>query len=94
MSGGLAYVLDEAGRFTDLCNKEMVDLESVADPDDIHELRGLIQKHLKYTGSATAKRVLDRWDDMLPKFVKIYPRDYRAVVEAQKRANQEFVTSG
>ena len=94
MSGGLAYVLDEAGHFESLCNQEMVDLESVVNADDIHELRGLIQKHLKYTGSANAKRVLDDWDQMLPKFVKVYPRDYRRVVDAQKRANQEFATSG
>jgi len=94
MSGGLAYVLDEAGCFESLCNQEMVDLERVVNPEDIHELRGLIQKHLRYTGSANANRALDEWDDMLPKFVKVYPRDYRRVVDAQKRANQEFATSG
>ena len=91
---GLAYVLDEADCFESLCNQEMVDLERVVNPEDIHELRGLIQKHLRYTGSANAKRALDKWDDILPKFVKIYPRDYRRVIDAQKRANQEFATSG
>lgn len=94
MSGGLAYVLDEAGTFESQCNKEMVDLESVVNPDDIDELRDLIRKHFKYTGSANAKRVLGNWDQLLSKFVKVYPRDYRRVVDAQKRAKQELATSG
>ena len=94
MSGGIAYVLDEAGDFDSRCNQEMVDLEPVVEPEDVHELRGLIQMHLRYTGSANAKRVLDGWDMLLPKFVKVYPKDYRRVIEARKRAEAEAVASG
>jgi glutamate synthase domain-containing protein 3 len=92
MSGGIAYVLDEAGDFDTRCNQEMVDLERVQETEDVHELRGLIQKHHQYTGSATAKRVLDGWDELLPKFVKVYPRDYRRVLEEKKRAELEAVS--
>ena len=94
MSGGIAYVLDEKGSFDQRCNREMVDLEPVAEQEDQAELRLLIQRHLQYTGSANAQRVLDAWDAMLPKFVKVYPRDYRHVVEARKRAALQAVPSG
>jgi glutamate synthase (NADPH/NADH) large chain len=76
MSGGEAFVLDEQGRFAGLCNREMVDLEAVDSPADVKDLRRLLTEHLEATGSVTARRVLDNWDDFLPKFVKVMPRDY------------------
>ena len=94
MSGGLAYVLDEAGDFDMRCNQELVDLEPVVEPEDIEELRAMIQKHHKYTGSANAARVLDDWDAFLTKFVKVYPKDYRRVIEAGKQAALQAVGSG
>ena len=45
----------------------------------------MIRRHADYTGSATPRRVLANWDEMLPKFVKVYPNDYRRVMETQKR---------
>ena len=94
MSGGIAYVLNEADDFEERCNHEMVDLEPVVDANDVHELRGLIQRHLQYTGSANARRVLENWEGTLEKFVKVYPRDYRRVLEARKRAELEAVARG
>ena len=94
MSGGIAYVLDETGDFDLRCNQEMVDLGPVEEPDDQEELRELIQGHLRYTGSANAERVLDGWDELLPRFVKVYPRDYRRILEARKRAQPEAVGHG
>ena len=94
MSGGIAYVLDEAGDFDMRCNQELVDLEPVVKPEDIEELRAMVQKHRKYTGSANAARVLDDWDTFLTKFVKVYPRDYRRVIEAGKQAALQAVGSG
>ena len=94
MSGGIAYVLDEAGDFDVRCNQELVDLEPVVEPEDIEELRAMVQKHRKYTGSANAARVLDDWDRFLTKFVKIYPRDYRRVIEAGKQSALQAVGSG
>ena len=94
MSGGIAYVLDETGDFDQRCNQEMVDLGPVQDTEDQYELRGLIQKHRLFTESATAKRILDAWDEYLPKFVKVYPRDFRRVIEARKRDEQQAVSHG
>jgi len=94
MSGGIAYVLDEFGDFAERCNTEKVDLEKVVDDEDRDELRALIEKHHQFTESANAKRVLDGWDAMLPKFVKVYPRDYRRVVEARRQAERQEVAGG
>ena len=94
MSGGIAYVLDEAGDFDVRCNQELVDLEPVVVPEDIEELRAMVQKHREYTGSANAARVLDDWDGFLTKFVKVYPRDYRRVIEAGKQSALQAVGSG
>ncbi|HLM50005.1 MAG TPA: hypothetical protein VK279_05610, partial [Solirubrobacteraceae bacterium] len=76
MSGGVAYVLDEAGRFADRCNTELVDLESLHERDVI-ELRDLVAEHERRTGSPVAARVLAEWEAVLPRFVKVMPRDYR-----------------
>ena len=86
MSGGEAFVLDEGGVFPDLCNTEMVALEQVETKEDIEALRRILSDHLRYTGSANAERVLANWDEMLPKFIKIMPLDYkRALTERAER---------
>ncbi len=77
MSGGVAYVLDEAGDFIEnRCNPEMVDFDPL-DEDDTDYLRETIEKHLEYTGSNVARRVLDNWQESLGKFVKVIPVDYK-----------------
>ena len=85
MSGGIAYILDEHDTFKDLCNPDMVDLEPVVEDEDCHKLKGLIEEHFQVTESVNAKRVLENWDDMLPKFVKVMPRDYKRVLDERKR---------
>ena len=84
MSGGVAYVLDEDRGFRSRCNLDMVALEPVVGEEDRDLLRGLVQEHLDLTGSANARRVLEAWDDMLPRFVKVYPHDYRRVLEERR----------
>jgi glutamate synthase (NADPH/NADH) large chain/glutamate synthase (ferredoxin) len=84
MSGGEAFVLDENGVFAGLCNQEMVDLERVTAEEDEIDLRMLLEAHREYTGSANAARVLDNWSEMLPKFVKVMPRDYKRVLLERK----------
>ncbi len=80
MSGGIAYVYSQNSEFDNRCNLDMVDLELVVDAKDVRELRTLIENHLRYTGSAKAKHILDNWDDELPKFVKVFPMEYRRVL--------------
>ena len=81
MSGGVAYVLDAGGNFASMCNQEMVALETLEYEEEIAILKGLIEEHLEYTGSAVAKRVLDDWDRSLEQFVKVMPMDYKRVLQ-------------
>ncbi|MGZ8938990.1 MAG: GltB/FmdC/FwdC-like GXGXG domain-containing protein, partial [Limisphaerales bacterium] len=85
MSGGIAYILDEHGNFHKNCNQQMAALEKLEDPEEIHQVRQMIANHQKYTQSQKAATVLQNWDAMVPKFVKVMPRDYKRVLEAFKR---------
>ena len=85
MSGGIAYVLDEDGAFGERCNPGLVDLEPLVAPGDVAEARSLIEKHLRYTGSTVAARVLDNWARAQEDFVKVMPRDYKRVLEERKQ---------
>ena len=94
MSGGFAYVLNEDGYFDQRCNTEMVELQKIV-PDgdnadlcnllgaDETRLKGLIENHLKYTGSQRAQMILDNWNEYLTKFVKVMPVDYQRALENQ-----------
>jgi glutamate synthase (ferredoxin) len=86
MSGGIAYILDEAGDFHTRCNPQMVDLETLADPEEIREVHDLIQKHVTFTNSRRGQRVLDQWERTIPKFVKVMPRDYKRVLQHIQKA--------
>jgi glutamate synthase (NADPH) large chain len=87
MSGGLAFVLDEADEFARCCNLGLVELEAVEQADDRASLRQLLRRHAQLTGSARAKRVLERWEELLPRFVKVIPIEYKQVLA--RRALQE-----
>jgi glutamate synthase domain-containing protein 3 len=81
MNGGLAYVLDEVGDFAEKrCNQDGVDLEQLVNEEDIATVRALIERHLAYTGSPRAKYVLADWSDMIAKFVKVFPHEYKRVL--------------
>jgi glutamate synthase (ferredoxin) len=88
MSGGVAYVLDEAGDFHRRCNQQMVTLEPITDEVEMEELRALIQRHDEYTQSERARKVLALWDVVAPKFVKVMPRDYKRMLQAIQRVSQ------
>jgi glutamate synthase (ferredoxin) len=85
MSGGIAYVLDESGTFPRNCNLEMVKLFKLEDAAEIEIVREMIRKHAEYTKSERSWQVLALWDEMVPKFVKVYPNDYRRVIETQEQ---------
>jgi len=85
MSGGIAYILDETGDFAQHCNTSMADLETL-DPEDIDTVHTLISNHVKYTESSKGAQVLENWDSMSAKFVKVMPRDYKRVLNAIKEA--------
>jgi len=91
MSGGVAYVLDEAGDFKLRCNLNMVDLEPLIADEDVEEVKELLRRHVRYTQSTVAERVLKQWDALQPKFVKVMPKDYKRVINAIKRAQLEGI---
>lgn len=77
MSGGIAFVLDEKGNFDKNCNKEALNLLSVNESEDINQLKALIENHYNATVSPIAQRILENWEEMLPKFIKVFPEEYR-----------------
>ncbi|CAM6092721.1 unnamed protein product [Calypogeia fissa] len=82
MSGGIAYVLDLEDQFASRCNPGLVDLDRIVeDEEDIMILQTMIQQHLRHTGSDLARQVLAQFDELLPKFVKVFPRDYKRVMK-------------
>lgn len=84
MSGGIAYVYDVDGTFSSRCNNELVDLYHVEEEEDVTTLKMLIEQHRLHTESVLAKDILSKFDSLLPKFVKVYPRDYKRVLEEMK----------
>ena len=121
MSGGVAYVLDEAGDFNQRCNLSMVELQPVPvesnalerfdhqindleahglvdilhnmTRDDERRLRTLIARHLHYTGSDKARRILENWATYAPAFVKVMPVDYRIALEKMQAAQNQAAVS-
>ena len=85
MSGGIAYVLDETGDFAEKrCNLASVDLEPAI--EDSERLRDLIEHHVHYTGSPRGKWILENWLAMLPKFIKVFPHEYKRVLRVGRQA--------
>jgi glutamate synthase domain-containing protein 2/glutamate synthase domain-containing protein 1/glutamate synthase domain-containing protein 3 len=85
MNGGIAYVLDETGEFVRVrCNRSSVDLEPVIDPADIDLIQTLIARHAELTESPRAKWILENWETMLPKFIKVFPHEYKRVLGLQR----------
>jgi glutamate synthase domain-containing protein 3 len=86
MTGGFAYVLDETGDFcARMCNRASVDLEPLEEPGDIETVRALIEKHRALTESPRAGWILDNWDSMLARFVKIFPHEFKRVLGVARR---------
>jgi len=92
MSGGVGYVLDEAGDFTGRVNPQMVGIEKLADPREIALVQAMIRKHLDYTKSEKARAVLANWDAFVPKFVKVMPKDYKRMLACIERAQASGLT--
>jgi glutamate synthase domain-containing protein 2/glutamate synthase domain-containing protein 1/glutamate synthase domain-containing protein 3 len=89
MSGGIAYVLDETGGFPALVNTQMVAVDPLKDPQEIAEVRSLVERHLTHTGSGRARLVLTRWPEMSGRFVRVIPKDYARVLACMRRAHEQ-----
>ena len=86
MSGGFAYVLDEDGSFASInCNRTSVDLESLG-AEDLEVVHGLVQRHLELTSSPRAGWILENWDALAGRFVKVFPQEYKRALGVAKPA--------
>jgi glutamate synthase (NADPH/NADH) large chain len=92
MSGGVAYVFDPHDLFLPQCNLEMVGLEAVEDEADELELRELIEKHQRYTGSTVAEMILSDWEQQLHYFHKVMPTDYKRALSEMARETNDTQT--
>ncbi|MFM1879269.1 MAG: hypothetical protein RLZZ241_2135 [Bacteroidota bacterium] len=91
MSGGIAYVLDVNKTFARKCNLETLNLLPVSEVQDVEELKGLLENHYNTTFSPLAQEILEQWDAYLPKFVKVFPEEYRqALIRLQ---NEQLETT-
>ncbi|MCJ7465121.1 MAG: glutamate synthase large subunit [Maribacter sp.] len=87
MSGGIAYVFDENNTFKRKCNSEALNLLKVDEEKDIKQLRDLIESHYNATSSPLAQRILENWETCLPKFIKVFPEEYRqALIRLEQEA--------
>ena len=90
MSGGIAYVYDILGQFSENCNMEMVDLDPIGD-DDMETLKSLLGEHAATTGSTVAKFLLSDLDNQKNQFIKVYPRDYKKVMQMKKAGTTAII---
>jgi glutamate synthase domain-containing protein 3 len=93
MSGGLAFVFDEDGTLRSRINPTMLDQLEELDDDDAAEVCALVEEHLQRTGSPVAQRVLDDWDALRNRFVKVFPADYKRVLAEMAAAATEEVAA-
>ncbi|MEM9692804.1 MAG: hypothetical protein AAGA56_09685, partial [Myxococcota bacterium] len=84
MSGGMAFVFDKERQLSQRINHDMVELEPLVDPSDVWLVHGLIEDHVRHTGSSHARRIVDNWELMIPHFVKVMPIEYRRVLERKR----------
>jgi glutamate synthase domain-containing protein 3 len=90
MSGGIAFVFDDEEAFESLCNPGLVDIKPLH-KESTPEVRFMLKKHVKYTGSTVAQAILDNWEESLPKFKRVMPRDYARVLrELNAREEEEM----
>src|SRR5581483_11118740 len=78
MSGGEVYVHDPGGVLDVRLNGDLVVLRAVTAAD---ELRSLLERHLRYTGSARAEALLGRWGEAVLEFRHVVPKADVAAVE-------------
>src|SRR4029453_13004331 len=110
MSGGIAYVYDEDGKFASRCNTAMVTLERVGSTAEqqaaagrtrLHRhqtdealLKKLLEEHNRWTGSRRARELLDDWATARTKFVKVFPNEYKRALAEMYEREVESASSG
>jgi glutamate synthase (NADPH/NADH) large chain len=85
MSGGIAYIYNPNKTFEKMHNPVMIDLDPM-DDEAQKELKEMLTKHSKYTGSKVADLILNNWDKELSNFIKVMPKDFKRVLQENKKA--------
>jgi glutamate synthase (NADPH/NADH) large chain len=81
MSGGIAYVFDQRGDFSEeRCNLGSVDLEPLLESEDLQCVRNLVSRHFELTNSPRARWIVEHWQEAIPKFIKVFPHEYKRVL--------------
>ena len=88
MSGGIAYVYDPNGKFPERCNMGLVSLESIDTVEEKEKVYAFIQEHVAMTGSTVGQAMLENWEAEHKKFVKVFPHDYKRVLEERAAAQK------
>jgi glutamate synthase (NADPH/NADH) large chain len=83
MSGGIAWIYNPNGTFAENCNMEMVDLDPLSIQDE-EQIIALLKKHIHLTGSKVAQGILKNWKQVSSQFIKVYPKEYKRVLEKQQ----------
>jgi glutamate synthase (NADPH/NADH) large chain len=86
MSGGTAYVVDDDGAFASRCNPGMIELEELAEPDDLALVHALLVEHSARTASVRAAELLEAWPASAGRFKKVIPIEYRRILDARRKA--------
>ncbi|MBN1279948.1 MAG: glutamate synthase large subunit, partial [Chlorobiaceae bacterium] len=92
MSGGVAFIYDKDGSFSENCNPDMVGLSAVDDPMELADLQSTIEKHVQLTGSKLGESILEAWPNARNRFVKVLPHDYKRAMEAMKEVEMAGMT--
>lgn len=84
MSGGIAYIWNVQGDMDFYVNMDLVEITLLQEEGEIAELRDLVERHHRHTGSPLAARILADWEAQLPRFLKVTPVEYKRILSSGK----------
>lgn len=92
MSGGMAYILvDELEEFSKKCNQELVTIELLEDREAMDFIKKQIKRHYQYTNSSRALEILENWNDFIPRFVRVIPKEYKRILAEYKNNHNKHL---
>ncbi len=82
-----AETLERIGHQSDdLESHGLVDIGKDMTRHDAERLFQLVENHSRYTASTQARKILENWDEYLPRFVKVMPVEYRRALLEMEQA--------
>ena len=91
LTGGFAYVLDLERDFVDRYNHELIDIHRITPESmeaNLQHLRSLVSAHVRESGSAWGREILDDFREYLPKFWLVKPKaaDLETLIDSLRQA--------